>query len=73
MRSGKQLAQTVRGMDGKGYRTYKEIRGSYSFGDFELHIEHVQPQSCSALSHRLHRTLLHHICAEKLASFFASI
>ena len=42
MRSGKQLAQTVRGMDGKGYRTYKEIRGSYSFGDFELHIEHVQ-------------------------------
>ncbi len=42
MRSGNQLAQTVRGMDGKGYRAYKDIRGSYSFGDFELHIEHVQ-------------------------------
>ena len=42
MRSGKQLAQIVRGLDGKGYRAYKEIRGSYAFGDFELHIEHVQ-------------------------------
>lgn len=42
MCSGNQLAETVRRMDGKGYRTYKEIRGSYSFGDFELHIEHVQ-------------------------------
>ena len=42
MRSGNQLAETVRRMDGKGYRTYKDIRGSYSFGDFELHIEHVQ-------------------------------
>ena len=42
MRSANQLAQTVRGLDGKGYRAYKDIRGSYSFGDFELHIEHVQ-------------------------------
>ena len=42
MRSGKQLAQIVRGLDGKGYRAYKGIRGSYAFGDFELHIEHVQ-------------------------------
>lgn len=42
MRTGDQLAETVRRMDGKGYRTYKDIRGSYSFGDFELHIEHVQ-------------------------------
>ena len=42
MRTVNQLAETVRRMDGKGYRTYKDIRGSYSFGDFELHVEHVQ-------------------------------
>ena len=53
MRSGKQLAQTVRGMDGKGYRTYKEIRGSYSFGDFELHIEHASDTiTCLPPQHR---------------------
>lgn len=42
MLTGNQLAETVRRMEGKGYRTYKDIRGSYSFGDFKLHIEHVQ-------------------------------
>lgn len=37
-----ELQQTLRDLDGKSYKAYKQIRGSYDFGDFELRIDHVQ-------------------------------
>lgn len=36
------LLRILRSIDGKGYGAYKEVRGSYDFGPFFLHIEHVQ-------------------------------
>ena len=36
------LSQTLRRIDGRGYKAYKDIQGSYAFPDFELHIDHVQ-------------------------------
>jgi predicted ABC-class ATPase len=36
------LARTLRRIDGKGYKAYKDIEGSYSFPKFTLHIDHVQ-------------------------------
>ena len=29
-------------IDGRGYKAYKDIRGSYRMGEFILHIDHVQ-------------------------------
>lgn len=42
MRRMEQLGEEVQRIDGRGYRAYKNIAGSYAANDFELHIEHVQ-------------------------------
>ena len=42
MSSGDELARTLRRIDGRGYRSYKDLRGSYRFPEFELFIDHVQ-------------------------------
>ena len=42
MRSLRDLAESLSGLDGRGYRAYKQIAGAYSAGDFQLHIDHVQ-------------------------------
>jgi predicted ABC-class ATPase len=42
MESKATLLRILRSIDGKGYGAYKEIRGSYDFGPYVLHIEHVQ-------------------------------
>jgi predicted ABC-class ATPase len=40
--SGEELRRRLRRIDGRGYKAYKEIRGSYRVGDLELHVDHVQ-------------------------------
>ncbi|HSM83905.1 MAG TPA: ABC-ATPase domain-containing protein [Nodosilinea sp.] len=37
-------------LDGQGYGAYKALRGGYDFGDFELHIDHVQGDPFAAPS-----------------------
>ncbi|MGD9141044.1 MAG: ABC-ATPase domain-containing protein [bacterium] len=36
------LERTLRRIDGRGYKAYKDIQGDYDFGRFNLHIDHVQ-------------------------------
>ncbi|MGH2541864.1 MAG: ABC-ATPase domain-containing protein [Ardenticatenaceae bacterium] len=36
------LRRTLARIDGKGYKAYKDIQGSYDLSSFELHIDHVQ-------------------------------
>ncbi len=42
MRDAKNLADELRRIDGRGYKAYKDIRGSHDLGDMVLHIDHVQ-------------------------------
>jgi len=42
MQSRTQLENILRRIDGRGYKAYKDIEGSYDFGNFILHIDHVQ-------------------------------
>ncbi|MCU0536757.1 MAG: ABC-ATPase domain-containing protein [Hydrococcus sp. Prado102] len=37
-------------LDGRGYKAYKDIRGSYQFSDFKLIIEHIQGDPFAAPS-----------------------
>lgn len=36
------LAESLRRLDGRGYKSYKQIAGAWDAGDFELVIDHVQ-------------------------------
>lgn len=36
------LSNQLRKLDGRGYKAYKDIKGSYQFPDFRLIVEHVQ-------------------------------
>jgi len=40
--SAEQLAATLRAIDGRGYKAYKDIAGRHAFEHFELRIDHVQ-------------------------------
>ncbi len=42
MRTREDLRRELRRIDGRGYRAYKDIRGSYAFDRFVLHVDHVQ-------------------------------
>jgi len=44
------LRETLRRIDGKGYRAYKDLRGVYDFESFELHVDHVQGDPFAAPS-----------------------
>jgi predicted ABC-class ATPase len=37
-----ELFATLRRIDGRGYKAYKDIRGAYRADGYELHVEHVQ-------------------------------
>ncbi|MDY6955138.1 MAG: ABC-ATPase domain-containing protein [Thermodesulfobacteriota bacterium] len=50
MKRQDQLQVTLSRMDGKGYKAYKEIEGSYDFGLFSLHVDHVQGDPFAAPS-----------------------
>jgi len=45
-----QLRRTLSRIDGRGYKAYKEIQGTYGFGLFELHVDHVQGDPFAAPS-----------------------
>lgn len=45
-----ELRRRLRRIDGRGYRAYKEIRGSYEIGGLELHVDHVQGDPFAAPS-----------------------
>ena len=42
MKTEQTLDESLRRMDGRGYKTYKEIKGKYQFPGFTLLIDHVQ-------------------------------
>lgn len=50
MKSSDQLKADLQTIDGRGYGAYKRIRGTYTFGDFQLHIDYVQGDPFAAPS-----------------------
>lgn len=44
------LVRTLRRIDGRGYKAYKDLAGNYSFPDFTLAVDHVQGDPFSAPS-----------------------
>ncbi len=50
MRDHRELGALLRRLDGKGYGAYKELRGSWQFPGFVLHIDHVQGDPFAAPS-----------------------
>tara|TARA_B100000586_G_C20113087_1_gene431195 strand:+ start:1445 stop:3199 length:1755 start_codon:yes stop_codon:yes gene_type:complete len=42
MSNDQHLRQLLSHIDGRGYKDYKQIKGSYEFSDFNLYIDHVQ-------------------------------
>jgi predicted ABC-class ATPase len=42
VKSASDLATVLHGLDGRGYKAYKAISGPWDFGDFTLHVDHVQ-------------------------------
>ncbi len=37
-----ELKSILQGIDGKGYKFYKELEGEYDFGEYYIYIDHVQ-------------------------------
>ena len=50
MRTADDLCQTLRRIDGRGYKAYRDVRGAFQLGDCELHIDHVQGDPFAAPS-----------------------
>ena len=50
MQGKEALLRTLRRIDGRGYKAYKDIEGTYDFGEFVLHIDHVQGDPFAAPS-----------------------
>lgn len=50
MKTHSDLQNTLRRIDGKGYKAYKDIKGIYDFGNFTLFIDHVQGDPFAAPS-----------------------
>lgn len=42
MRTEKDLQSLLHRIDGRGYKAYKDLQGSYRFSEFALHIDYVQ-------------------------------
>jgi predicted ABC-class ATPase len=42
LKSASDLGTLLRSLDGRGYKAYKAIAGAWDFGDFTLHVDHVQ-------------------------------
>ena len=42
MRTAKELENTLQRIDGKGYKAYKDLQGSYALEGFHLAIDYVQ-------------------------------
>ncbi len=50
MKTEKDLQAILRRIDGRGYKAYKDIRGSYQFSQYILYIDHVQGDPYAAPS-----------------------
>ena len=50
VKSASDLGTVLRGLDGRGYKAYKAIAGAWDFGDFTLHVDHVQGDPFAAPS-----------------------
>ncbi|HIJ74610.1 MAG TPA: ABC-ATPase domain-containing protein [Candidatus Hydrogenedentes bacterium] len=50
MPDSEQLRRILERIDGRGYKAYKDVQGSYDFGSFVLHIDHVQGDPFAAPS-----------------------
>jgi predicted ABC-class ATPase len=58
MASREDLKNILTRIDGKGYKAYKDIEGSFDYGTFILHIDHVQGDPFAAPSRlRVHVSL----------------
>ncbi len=78
MQTHDDLRRTLARIDGRGYKAYKDIAGSYAFDGFELHIDYVQgdpfaapsrlrlrvPQQAASLPADLFRTRTRRIALE---------
>jgi predicted ABC-class ATPase len=42
MRNSEELRRILRRIDGRGYKAYKDIEGTYDFGHYQLYIDHCQ-------------------------------
>lgn len=60
MTTATDLRNILHRVDGKGYKTYKDIQGKYRFPTFTLFIDHVQGDPFAAPS-RLAVTVPHHV------------
>lgn len=45
-----ELRRILNRIDGRGYKAYRDIRGAFDFGDFTLHVDHVQGDPFAAPS-----------------------
>jgi len=43
MRGESELRALLARIDGRGFRAYQDLRGSFRLGAIELHVDHVQP------------------------------
>ncbi|MGD9034053.1 MAG: ABC-ATPase domain-containing protein [Desulfobacteraceae bacterium] len=50
MNSVEELRRTLSRIDGRGYKAYKDLEGAYDFGQFSLHVDHVQGDPFAAPS-----------------------
>jgi predicted ABC-class ATPase len=50
VRTEAELRDTLRRLDGRGYKAYKDLRGAYDFGALTLFIDHVQGDPFAAPS-----------------------
>ena len=50
MRDAESLQQTLHRIDGRGYKAYRDIRGSYRLEAADLYIDHVQGDPFAAPS-----------------------
>jgi len=50
MRSADDLERILAGIDGRGYKAYRDIRGSYRLEGMDLHVDHVQGDPFAAPS-----------------------
>ncbi len=70
VQSTTELQATLRRINGRGYKAYKDIQGSYRFPGFILHIDHVQGDPFAAPS-RL-RAFVPHKMAQFPADLYAN-
>lgn len=50
MRTQEELSNRIRRIDGRGYKAYRDIEGTYDFGDFRLSIDFAQADPFAAPS-----------------------